>query len=121
MTDDRSTSDAKMQDYGRERTTGFLLKDYYVVFAEPRTKSGDKPLPHLDEKEHKRIFDEHIAHQLRLEESGQLFAAGPLLDESGKRIGGLIILRANSFDEARKILTRIPYRSTGLWDHTIHR
>ena len=74
MTDDRSTSDAKMQDYGRERTTGFLLKDYYVVFAEPRTKSGDKPLPHLDEKEHKRIFNEHIAHQLRLEESGQLFA-----------------------------------------------
>ena len=56
-----------MQDYGRERTTGFLLKDYYIVFAEPRTKSGDKPLPHLDEKEHKRIFDEHIAHQLRLE------------------------------------------------------
>ena len=45
----------------------FLLKDYYVVFAEPRTTSGDKPLPHLDEKEHKRIFDEHIAHQLRLE------------------------------------------------------
>ena len=67
MTDDRSTSDAKMQDYGRERTTGFLLKEYYVVFAEPGTKSGDKPLPHLDEKEHKRIFDEHIAHQLRLE------------------------------------------------------
>jgi len=62
MTDDRSTSDAKMQDYGRERTTGFLLKDYYVVFAEPRTKSGDKPLPHLDKKERKRIFDEHIAH-----------------------------------------------------------
>jgi hypothetical protein len=76
MTGDRSTLDAKMQDYGRERTTGFLLKDYYVVFAEPPTKSGDKPLPHLDEKEHKRIFNEHIAHQLRLEESGQLFAAG---------------------------------------------
>jgi hypothetical protein len=59
-----------------------LLKDYYVVFAEPRTKSGDKPLPHLDEKEHKRIFDEHIAHQLRLE---AIVRAGP-----GKRIDGLI-------------------------------
>jgi hypothetical protein len=113
MTDDRSTSDAKMQDYGRERTTGFLLKDYYVVFAEPRTKSGDKPLPHLDEKEHKRIFDEHIAHQFRLE--------AIVRTRPGKRIGGLIILRANSFDEARKILTRIPHRSTGLWDHTFHR
>ena len=104
MADDRSVLDAKMQDYGRERTTGFLLKDYYVVFAEPRTKGGDKPLPHLDEKEHKRIFDEHIAHQVRLEEAGQLFAAGPLLDENGKRVGGLIILRANSFEEARKIV-----------------
>ena len=102
-----------MQDYGRERTTGFLLKDYYVVFAEPRTKSGDKPLPHLDEKEHKRIFDEHIAHQLRLE--------AIVCRRPGKRIDGLIILRAKSFDEARKILTRIPHRSTGLWDHTIHR
>jgi len=107
MADDRSVLDAKMQDYGRERTTGFLLKDYYVVFAEPRTKGGDKPLPHLDEKEHKRIFDEHIAHQVRLEEAGQLFAAGPLLDENGKRVGGLIILRANSFEEARKIVIRI--------------
>jgi hypothetical protein len=95
-----------MQDYGRERTTGFLLKDYYVVFVEPRTKSGDKPLPHLDEKEHKRIFDEHIA------QGGNC---------SRQTIGGLIILRANSFDEARKILTRIPHRLTGLWDHTIHR
>jgi uncharacterized protein YciI len=121
MTDDRSAVDAKMQDYGRERTTGFLLKDYYVVFAEPRTNSGDRPLPHLDEKEHKRIFDEHIAHQLRLEESGHLFAAGPLLDEQGKRIGGLIILRANSFEEARQIVDSDPHRSSGLWDHTIHR
>ena len=121
MADDRSVLDAKMQDYGRERTTGFLLKDYYVMFAEPRTKGGDKPLPHLDEKEHKRIFDEHIAHQVRLEEAGQLFAAGPLLDENGKRVGGLIILRANSFEEARKIVDSDPHRSSGLWDHTIHR
>jgi uncharacterized protein YciI len=44
-----------------------------------------------------------------------------LLDEAGKRIGGLIILRADSFDEARKIVESDPHRSTGLWDHTIHR
>ena len=66
-----------------------MLKDYYVVFAEPRTRRDDKSLPHLDEK-HKRIFDGIWQNQLRLEESGQLFAAGPLLDEKGKRIGGLI-------------------------------
>jgi uncharacterized protein YciI len=121
MTDERSALDAKMQQYGRERTEGFLLKDYYVVMAQPRTGSSDKPLPHLDESEHKRLFDEHIAHQLKLEESGQLFAAGPLLDEQGKRIGGLIVLRANSFDEARQIVASDPHRSSGLWDHTIHR
>jgi uncharacterized protein YciI len=121
MSDDRTALDAKMQAYGRERTTGFLLKDYFVVLAEPRTKNGDKPLPHLDETEHKRLFDEHIAHQLRLEESGQLFAAGPLLDEQGKRIGGLIILRADSFEDARRIVDSDPHRSSGLWDHTIHR
>jgi len=121
MIDERSALDAKMQDYGRERTAGFLLKDYYVVLAEPRTGSGDKPLPHLDEAEHKRLFDEHIAHQLKLEDSGQLFAAGPLLDEQGKRIGGLIVLRASSFDEARQIVASDPHRASGLWDHTIHR
>ena len=121
MDERRRALDATMQSYGRQRTEGFLLKDYYVVFAQPRTGSPDKPLPHLDEAEHKRLFDEHIAHQLKLEEAGQLFAAGPLLDEQGKRIGGLIVLRANSFDEARQIVASDPHRSSGLWDHTIHR
>jgi uncharacterized protein YciI len=121
MTDDRDDLDAKLQDHGRERTTGFLLKDYYVVFAQPRTASADKPLPHLNEKEHKRIFDEHIAHQLKLEDSGQLFAAGPLLDEQGKRIGGLIVLRAGSFEEAKQIVDTDPHRVSELWDHAIYR
>jgi uncharacterized protein YciI len=106
--------DAKMQDYGRERTTGFLLKDYYVVFAEPRTNSGDRPLPHLDEKEHKRIFDEHIAHQLRLEESGHLFAAGPLLDEQGKRIGASFCAPIRSRRRGRlSIRTRTAHQGCG--------
>jgi CheY-like chemotaxis protein len=44
-----------------------------------------------------------------------------MLDEKGKRIGGLIILRAASFEEARQIVDSDPHRSSGLWDHTIHR
>ena len=121
MSDDRTALDAKMQAYGRERTTGFLLKDYFVVLAEPRTKNGDKPLPHLDDKEHKRLI--RRAHRPSTEAGGvgQLFAAGPLLDEQGKRIGGLIILRADSFEDARRIVDSDPHRSSGLWDHTIHR
>ena len=120
MADDRSVLDAKMQDYGRERTTGFLLKEYYVVFAEPRTRGGDKPLPHLDERS-TSAFSTSTSPTRCDEEAGQLFAAGPLLDENGKRVGGLIILRANSFEEARKIVDLDPHRSSGLWNHTIHR
>ena len=40
---------------------------------------------------------------------------GQIAYETGKRIGGLIILRANSFDEARKIVDSDPHRSTRLW------
>ena len=121
MTETRSELDVRMQEYGRERTTGFLLKDLYVVLAEPRTRRGDKEIAKLDEKEHRRIFDEHIAHQLKLEASGQLFAAGPVFDEDGNRVGGLIVLRANSFDEAKQIIDSDPHRKTGLWDHRIQR
>ena len=121
MTETKTELDARMQAYGRERTTGFLLKDFYVVLAEPRTRRGDKELPTLDEREHKRLFDEHIAHQLKLEASGQLFAAGPVFDEAGNRVGGLIILRANSFDEAKQIVDTDPHRKSGLWDHRIQR
>ena len=121
MSASRSELDMRMQEYGRQQTTGFLSKDLYVVLAEPRTRKEDKELPTLDEKEHRRIFDEHIAHQLKLEASGQLFAAGPVFDEDGNRVGGLIILRANSFDEARQIVDTDPHRKSGLWDHRIQR
>ena len=121
MTDDRSVLDAKMQEYGRERTTGFLLKDYYVVFAEPRTKSGGKPLPHLDEKEHKRIFDDHIAHQLRLEESGNYSRPDRCwMRTANASAASSSCAPIRSMRRARSSIW-IPHRSTGLWDHTIYR
>jgi uncharacterized protein YciI len=98
-----------------------LLKEYYVVFAEPGTKSGDKPLPHLDEKEHKRIFQRAYCPPAQVGGIGAI-VRGRTVDETGKRIGGLIILRANSFDEARKIVDSDPTdQRGGVWDHTIHR
>jgi uncharacterized protein len=113
--------DAKMRDYGRERTKEFLLKNLYVVFATARTHNPELDQVTLDEAEHRRVFDAHIAHQLELEASGKLFAAGPLFDKDGNRLGGMIVLRADSFEEAQAIVDSDPHRTSGLWDHRIER
>jgi hypothetical protein len=91
--------DAKMQDYGRERTTGFLLKDYYVVFAEPRTKGGDKPL-HILMRRSTSAFRRAHCPPGATGGGRAAVCSRTVADENGKRVGGLIILRANSFEEA---------------------
>ncbi len=59
--------------------------------------------------------DAHLAHQVALERAGLLFAAGPLLTDDGLgcRGEGMIIVRANSLEEARAIAERDPMHVTG--------
>ena len=66
------------------------------------------------------VRDEHLAYQGQLEAEGRLFCAGPLLKEDGAMTGiGLIIYKAASLDEARKIADGDPFHKSGLRTYKI--
>ena len=62
----------------------------------------------------------HLDHQVKLEKDGILFAAGPLDAEDGSR-RGLIVIRAESFAEARGIADTDPFHAEGLRTYTVER
>jgi uncharacterized protein YciI len=94
-----------------ELTKNFLGKDYYVIVTTPVAPP---------EELNKRLA-EHLTYQIKLEKEGIMFAAGPLADESGARIGGLIIIRAESFAAARAIADSDPFHKLGLRTYTLTR
>jgi len=95
----------------RELTRNFLGKDFYVIVTTPVA-----PREALD-----KMLAEHLAHQIRLEKDGIMFAAGPLTAEDGTRVGGLIVIRAESFAAARAIADSDPYHKNGLRKYTLQR
>jgi uncharacterized protein YciI len=94
-----------------ELTKNFLGKDFYVIVTTPVA-----PREELD-----KLLAEHLAHQIRLEKQGIMFGAGPLAAEDGARVGGLIIIRAESFAAARAIADSDPYHKNGLRTYTLTR
>lgn len=60
----------------------------------------------------------HLDHQVRLEKEGILFAAGPLDAEDGSR-RGLIVIRAESFEEARRIADSDPFHAQGIREYSV--
>lgn len=104
-----------MQAYGAKRTAGYLLKDYYVIRTAPSGRAR------LGETARRAAFDRHIAYQLALEGSGRLFAAGPVFDSQGRRTGGMIIIRAKSFRDAKRIADADPHHASKLWSYEIQR
>jgi uncharacterized protein YciI len=67
------------------------------------------------------LIPAHLANQVRLEKEGIMFAAGPLTKEDGTRHGGMFVLRANSFAEARAIADADPLHKAGLRTYTLMR
>jgi uncharacterized protein len=53
--------------------------------------------------------------------AGILFAAGPVANENGSPAGGLIVIRAESFEAARAIADSDPLHKAGLRTYTIWR
>ena len=92
-----------------ELTRGFLRKELYVVLTKPVASRAE-----LD-----KVLPEHLAHQIRLEKAGIMFAAGPLSTEDGARIGGMIVIRAESFAAAKAIADSDPYHKAGLRSYTL--
>ncbi len=57
----------------------------------------------------------HHRYFVDLERKGILFAAGPFMDEKGKRHGlGMMIIRARSLVQAQRIAGREPYTRLGM-------
>jgi hypothetical protein len=67
------------------------------------------------------LLPAHLEHQVRLEKSGIMFAAGPLANEDGTPGGGLIVIRAESFAAARAIADSDPLHRAGLRTYTLRR
>lgn len=95
------------QDYGdHARSKGVLAKQLFMVRSQPAA-SLDQLAEHLGP---------HLAYQKKLEDEGTLVFAGPLSDPSGQEWSGegLIIYRAGTIDEARRIADADPMHANGL-------
>lgn len=96
----------------KELREGTLGKQFYVIYTVPVAPRSDiEPL----------LLD-HLEHQVRLEKSGVLFAAGPLQNKAGEKMGhGMIVIRADSFEEADSIAAEDPFHKAGVREYTIDR
>lgn len=88
-----------------------LNKDLYVVFTTPTNGMG----PIMEN------IEAHLKFQVSLEEKGIMFGAGPFwedneIDWKGE---GMVIIRANSLSEARKIAASDPMHSSGARSFTV--
>ena len=69
----------------------------------------------------RKLIGEHLAYQFALERDGVMFAAGPLMqaDETQPRGNGLIAIRADSLESARRIADADPLHAAGVRTYTI--
>ncbi|TWG50055.1 YciI family protein [Aminobacter sp. J44] len=75
----------------------------------------DKP-GHLDTRLSNRPA--HVEYLNKLNASGKLKFAGPLLGDDGKPAGSLVALEVASREEAESILAADPYAKAGLFEST---
>jgi uncharacterized protein YciI len=67
-----------------------------------------------------KVLEAHLMHQIRLEKEGIMFGAGPLSNPDGSPTGtGMIIIRAESEAEARRIADQDPFHAQGLRTYTL--
>lgn len=67
------------------------------------------------------VLGSHIDHQIELEQTGTLVAAGPWVNPDGKITGGLMIMRAASESEVRAAMDSDPFVTSGLFEFDVHR
>lgn len=101
----------KPDDSHSHLTRGFLRKELYVIVTTPVAAREE-----LD-----KLLPKHLEHQVKLEKAGIMFAAGPLSKEDGTRVGGMIVIRAESFAAAKAIADTDPYHKAGLRTYTLTR
>ncbi len=77
--------------------------------------------PVADLEKVKKHLDQHLGYQLELENKGILFAAGPLANDAETSWSGegLVIIRADSIQAAKKIAQQDPMHQSGARDYRI--
>jgi uncharacterized protein YciI len=85
------------------------LRAYFLAFLVDRAEQG--AIPH-------EILVQHLTYMRRQVEAGIYHLAGPLTDQD--RIRGIIILSADSIEEARTIVSADPSVQAGLLAVEIH-
>ena len=92
-------------------SAGCLQKQMYVYFTKPANGLG----PVMEN------LEEHLKFQVEIEQKGIMFGAGPFWTEDEQRWEGegMIIIRAGSIEEARKIAESDPMHSSGARTFTI--
>jgi uncharacterized protein YciI len=72
-------------------------------------------------EEMRRHLKAHLEHQISLEKQGIMYGAGPATAPGENEPAfGLIIIRASSADEARRIADRDPMHAAGVRTYTLY-
>ena len=92
-------------------SAGCLQKQMYVYFTKPANGLG----PVMEN------LEDHLKFQVELEQKGIMFGAGPFWTDDEERWEGegMIIIRADSIAEARKIAESDPMHASGARTFTI--
>lgn len=92
-------------------SAGCLQKQMYVYFTKPANGLG----PVMEN------LEEHLKFQVEIEQKGIMFGAGPFWTEDEQRWEGegMIIIRAGSIAEARKIAESDPMHASGARTFTL--
>ena len=92
-------------------SAGCLQKQMYVYFTRPANGLG----PVMEN------LEDHLKFQVELEQKGVMFGAGPFWTDDEQRWEGegMIIIRADSIAEARKIAESDPMHASGARTFTL--
>lgn len=99
------------RDQVMKASEGMLRKQLYVIFTTPVNGLGPVMA----------VIKEHLDFQMDLERRGIMVGAGPFWneDETQWHGEGMVIVRASSMAEARKIAEEDPMHSTGARSFTV--
>tara|TARA_A100001037_G_C15072865_1_gene600291 strand:- start:966 stop:1358 length:393 start_codon:yes stop_codon:yes gene_type:complete len=95
----------------RAATNDLLGKELFVVFTCP--SNGMEPI--------RENIKDHLAYQAMLEDTGVLFAVGPLGDRGGETWSGsgMVVIRAEDNAEAEKIAAADPLHAAGVRNYHV--
>jgi len=83
----------------------------YILIVSPLRAAGGE-----------KAFLAHMKHQVDLERRGIMFGAGPLQDsDKDGPTRGMIVIRAKSFEDARRIAATDPYIKAGARKYKLYR